>query len=76
MSLENLIALIGLGLIILTNIVVITAFMTKQSSKILKCESDLEVLFNIYKEHSAELKTLSKIQSQLEVLTKHIIPTS
>jgi len=74
MSVDALIALSSLGVVLLANIIYFTVHLTKIGSRTSTCESQLILLHKKNHEHSSELKSLGKIEAQLELLIKHIIP--
>ncbi|MDO8454075.1 MAG: hypothetical protein Q7S59_05845 [Sulfurimonas sp.] len=74
MTFEFWIAIIGIATAFLTHVVIFTIYITKLSSKIISCEQDIKVLHETDKLHSVDLKTLIKIEAQIELLIKHIIP--
>ncbi|MFT7005449.1 MAG: regulatory protein YycI of two-component signal transduction system YycFG [Sulfurimonas sp.] len=73
MTLELMIELAGFIFILISNIILVTVFISKQNSRIKVCEDKIEVLFTNDRLHSDELKTLNKIEGQLELLIKHFM---
>jgi len=71
MSLDIITELIGLFIVLISNIIVFSVFISKLGSRIKACEDKIEVLFTNDRLHSEELKTLNKIEGQLELLIKH-----
>ncbi|WP_422079282.1 hypothetical protein [Sulfurimonas sp.] len=70
---EFIVELGGLIVILLSNIILLTIFISKQNSRIEVCENEIKVLFTNDRLHSEELKTLNKIEGQLELLIKHFM---
>ena len=66
--------LIALLILVLSNIVTVVWFSSNISSRVKSLENSVKVLFDIYKVHETELKTLNEIKGQLSVLTSYILP--
>lgn len=78
MSLELMIQLGGFVFLLLSNIVLIAVFFSKQNSrikfceeKIIDCNDKIKVLFDNDRLQTDEMKTLYEIKGQLELLIKH-----
>jgi hypothetical protein len=76
MSYEAWIAFVALIGGFLTHLVFFTLYISKLSSRITSAEQNIKVLYETDKLHSLDLKTLIKIEAQIELLIKHIIPKS
>ncbi|WP_373002163.1 hypothetical protein [Sulfurimonas sp.] len=68
MTIEIIIALVGLFSGFLLNIIAFTVYISKQNSRIKVCEDSVKVLFDNDKLHSSEIKILYEIKGQLELL--------
>ena len=71
MSIDLITEYFSLFILLISNIVVFSVFISKLGSRTKVCEDKIEVLFTNDRLHSEELKTLNKIEGQLELLIKH-----
>ncbi|MCX6051302.1 MAG: hypothetical protein NTZ60_02205 [Campylobacterales bacterium] len=74
MSYEIIISIVGMFLVILGHVIYIANYLSRLSSRQDSSEQHIKVLFENDKVHNTELKTLSKLEAQLDILIKHLIP--
>lgn len=74
MNIDILVALIALIVGLLTNFIIFVVFLSKLSSRIETCEKDILESKKIDIKMKEELKSLHKIEGQLEILISHILP--
>ncbi|NCS70411.1 MAG: hypothetical protein COT46_00200 [Sulfurimonas sp. CG08_land_8_20_14_0_20_36_33] len=75
LSIESLTAIVSFLFGFGTSLVVVSMFIARLASRTTQIEKHIEVLFRNDETHRLELKSLSKIEAQIELLIKHIIPT-
>jgi len=75
LSIESLTAFVSFLFGFGTSLVVVSMFIARLASRTTQIEKHIEVLFRNDETHRLELKSLSKIEAQIELLIKHIIPT-
>jgi len=75
LSIESLTAIVSFLFVFGTSLVVVSMFIARLASRTTQIEKHIEVLFRNDETHRLELKSLSKIEAQIELLIKHIIPT-
>ncbi len=69
------VTLLGIAVAFLTHVIIFTTYIAKLSSRVSSLEHDTKILHETDKTHTLELKTLSKIEAQIELLITHIIPS-
>ena len=75
LGIESLTAIVSFLFGFGTSLVVVSMFIARLASRTTQIEKHIEVLFRNDETHRLELKSLSKIEAQIELLIKHIIPT-
>jgi len=73
MNLDTLIALIGLGVLILTNLIGFSVLISRLGSRVTFCEAEIKSLKLRDDVQADELKTLYKIEGKIELLITHVI---